>query len=186
MYKRERKVSKAMCSSLLLLSAGAMTFGFPVNVLANSVSKPLTEVTSVQQQKKVIITVVDDKNEPVVGASIMLVSSQSGAITDVNGQCDISAAQGDEIRVSSIGYVTQTIKLGKGASQRIVLLEDKQLLDEVVVVGYGTMRKSDLTGSSSTTKGSEILKVQGFNALEGLKGKAAVVNIFNNICFLRS
>ena len=180
MYKRERKVSKAMCSSLLLLSAGAMTFGFPVNVLANSVSKPLTEVTSVQQQKKVIITVVDDKNEPVVGASIMLVSSQSGAITDVNGQCDISAAQGDEIRVSSIGYVTQTIKLGKGASQRIVLLEDKQLLDEVVVVGYGTMRKSDLTGSSSTTKGSEILKVQGFNALEGLKGKAAGVNIFNN------
>ncbi len=180
MYKRERKVSKAMCSSLLLLSAGAMTFGFPVNVLANSVSKPLTEVTSVQQQKKVIITVVDDKNEPVVGASIMMVSSQSGAITDVNGQCDISAAQGDEIRVSSIGYVTQTIKLGKGASQRIVLLEDKQLLDEVVVVGYGTMRKSDLTGSSSTTKGSEILKVQGFNALEGLKGKAAGVNIFNN------
>ena len=180
MYKRERKVSKAMCSSLLLLSAGAMTFGFPVNVLANSVSKPLTEVTSVQQQKKVIITVVDDKNEPVVGASIMMVSSQTGAITDVNGQCDISAAQGDEIRVSSIGYVTQTIKLGKGASQRIVLLEDKQLLDEVVVVGYGTMRKSDLTGSSSTTKGSEILKVQGFNALEGLKGKAAVVNIFNN------
>ena len=180
MYKRERKVSKAMCSSLLLLSAGAMTFGFPVNVLANSVSKPLTEVTSVQQQKKVIITVVDDKNEPVVGASIMMVSSQTGAITDVNGQCDISAAQGDEIRVSSIGYVTQTIKLGKGASQRIVLLEDKQLLDEVVVVGYGTMRKSDLTGSSSTTKGSEILKVQGFNALEGLKGKAAGVNIFNN------
>ena len=180
MYKRERKVSKAMCSSLLLLSAGAMTFGFPVNVLANSVSKPLTEVASVQQQKKVIITVVDDKNEPVVGASIMMVSSQTGAITDVNGQCDISAAQGDEIRVSSIGYVTQTIKLGKGASQRIVLLEDKQLLDEVVVVGYGTMRKSDLTGSSSTTKGSEILKVQGFNALEGLKGKAAGVNIFNN------
>ena len=180
MYKRERKVSKAMCSSLLLLSAGAMTFGSPVNVLANSVSKPLTEVTSVQQQKKVIITVVDDKNEPVVGASIMMVSSQTGAITDVNGQCDISAAQGDEIRVSSIGYVTQTIKLGKGASQRIVLLEDKQLLDEVVVVGYGTMRKSDLTGSSSTTKGSEILKVQGFNALEGLKGKAAGVNIFNN------
>lgn len=180
MYKRERKVSKAMCSSLLLLSAGAMTFGFPVNVLANSVSKPLTEVTSVQQQKKVIITVVDDKNEPVVGASIMMVSSQTGAITDVNGQCGISAAQGDEIRVSSIGYVTQTIKLGKGASQRIVLLEDKQLLDEVVVVGYGTMRKSDLTGSSSTTKGSEILKVQGFNALEGLKGKAAGVNIFNN------
>ena len=180
MYKRERKVSKAMYSSLLLLSAGAMTFGFPVNVLANSVSKPLTEVTSVQQQKKVIITVVDDKNEPVVGASIMMVSSQTGAITDVNGQCDISAAQGDEIRVSSIGYVTQTLKLGKGASQRIVLLEDKQLLDEVVVVGYGTMRKSDLTGSSSTTKGSEILKVQGFNALEGLKGKAAGVNIFNN------
>ena len=180
MYKRERKVSKTMCSSLLLLSAGAMTFGFPVNVLANSVSQPLTEVTSVQQQKKVIITVVDGQNEPVVGASVMMMSSKTGVITDINGRCDIDAASGDEIRVSSIGYVAQTIKLGKGGSQRIVLLEDKQLLDEVVVVGYGTMRKSDLTGSSSTTKGSEILKMQGFNALEGLKGKAAGVNIFNN------
>ena len=180
MYKRERKVSKTMCSSLLLLSAGAMTFGSPVSVLANSVSQPLTEVTSVQQQKKVIITVVDGQNEPVVGASVMMVSSKTGVITDINGRCDIDAASGDEIRVSSIGYVAQTIKLGKGGSQRIVLLEDKQLLDEVVVVGYGTMRKSDLTGSSSTTKGSEILKMQGFNALEGLKGKAAGVNIFNN------
>jgi TonB-linked SusC/RagA family outer membrane protein len=180
MYKRERKVSKAMCSSLLLLSAGAMTFGSPVSVLANSVSQPLTEVTSVQQQKKVIITVVDGQNEPVVGASVMMMSSKTGVITDINGRCDIDAASGDEIRVSSIGYVAQTIKLGKGGSQRIVLLEDKQLLDEVVVVGYGTMRKSDLTGSSSTTKGSEILKMQGFNALEGLKGKAAGVNIFNN------
>lgn len=180
MYKPERKVSKAMCSSLLLLSVGAMTLGSPVKALANSVSKPLTEVSSVQQKNKVIITVVDDKNEPIVGASIMIVSSQAGAITDINGQCDISAASGDEIRVSSIGYVTQTIKLGKGGSMRVVLLDDKQLLDEVVVVGYGTMRKSDLTGSSSTTKGSDILKVQGFNALEGLKGKAAGVNIFNN------
>lgn len=169
-----------MCSSLLLLSAGAMTFGSPVSVLANSVSQPLTEVTSVQQQKKVIITVVDGQNEPVVGASVMMMSSKTGVITDINGRCDIDAASGDEIRVSSIGYVAQTIKLGKGGSQRIVLLEDKQLLDEVVVVGYGTMRKSDLTGSSSTTKGSEILKMQGFNALEGLKGKAAGVNIFNN------
>ena len=157
-----------------------MTFGSPVSVLANSVSQPLTEVTSVQQQKKVIITVVDGQNEPVVGASVMMVSSKTGVITDINGRCDIDAASGDEIRVSSIGYVAQTIKLGKGGSQRIVLLEDKQLLDEVVVVGYGTMRKSDLTGSSSTTKGSEILKMQGFNALEGLKGKAAGVNIFNN------
>ena len=180
MYKRERKVSKTMCSSLLLLSAGAMTFGSPVSVLANSVPQPLTEVTSVQQQKKVIITVVDGQNEPVVGASVMMMSSKTGVITDINGRCDIDAASGDEIRVSSIGYVAQTIKLGKGGSQRIVLLEDKQLLDEVVVVGYGTMRKSDLTGSSSTTKGSEILKMQGFNALEGLKGKAAGVNIFNN------
>lgn len=157
-----------------------MTFGSPVSVLANSVSQPLTEVTSVQQQKKVIITVVDGQNEPVVGASVMMMSSKTGVITDINGRCDIDAASGDEIRVSSIGYVAQTIKLGKGGSQRIVLLEDKQLLDEVVVVGYGTMRKSDLTGSYSTTKGSEILKMQGFNALEGLKGKAAGVNIFNN------
>ena len=180
MYKCERKVSKTVHSSLLLLSVGAMTLGSPAKALAESVTQPLTELMSAQQNNKVVVTVVDDQNEPVIGASVLITSSNVGNITDINGQCDINAAPGAEISVSSVGYVTQTIKLGKGGSQRIVLHEDKQLLDEVVVVGYGTMRKSDITGSSSTTKGSEILKAQGFNALEGLKGKAAGVNIFNN------
>ena len=178
--RKNAKSVKSIRASLLLLSVGAMTLGSPVKALAESVSEPLAEVTSVQQQNKVVITVVDDQNEPIIGASVILTSTNGGAVTDLSGQCIINASPGDEIKVSYIGYVTQKIKLGKSSSQKIVLLEDRQSLDEVVVVGYGTMRKSDLTGSSSTTRGTDILKGQGFNALEGLKGKSAGVNIFNN------
>ena len=60
------------------------------------------------------------------------------------------------------------------------MVEDTEMMDEVVVVGYGTMRKSDVTGSIASTRGSDILKTQSFSALDGLKGKASGVNIFSN------
>jgi len=166
--------------SLAALSMCAMAMlGSPAMAV-----NPTTEVNTVeavqQKAKGIIVTVVDPNNEPVVGATVMVKSSKTGGVTNIDGQCTIEATAGDEVKVSFVGYTDQTATVGKGGSLRVVLRENQELLDEVVVVGYGTMRKSDLTGSSSTAKGSDILKVQGFNALDGLKGKAAGVNIFNN------
>lgn len=82
--------------------------------------------------------------------------------------------------ISYIGYTTQEIPASKatGGSLTVTLSEDTEMMDEVVVVGYGTMRKSDVTGSIASTRGSDILKTQSFSALDGLKGKASGVNIF--------
>ena len=84
--------------------------------------------------------------------------------------------------ISYIGYTTQEIAASKatGGTLTVTLVEDTEMMDEVVVVGYGTMRKSDVTGSIASTRGSDILKTQSFSALDGLKGKASGVNIFSN------
>ena len=82
--------------------------------------------------------------------------------------------------ISYIGYLSQEIPVGNQSAINVTLKEDTQTLDEVVVVGYGTMRKSDVTGSISTAKGEEMLKAQNFSALDNLRGKAAGVNIFSN------
>ncbi|MGI6242315.1 MAG: SusC/RagA family TonB-linked outer membrane protein [Prevotella sp.] len=135
--------------------------------------------SSQQNGKSVVVTVVDESGEPVIGASVLVRSTNSGGITDLNGKATVNASQGELIQISYVGFTTQELRV-KGSTLQVVLSEDKALLDEVVVVGYGTMRKSDLTGSVITTKGEDIIRQQGFNALEGLKGKAAGVNIFNN------
>ena len=82
--------------------------------------------------------------------------------------------------ISYIGYTTQEIAASKAIRGNTYcdLVEDTEMMDEVVVVGYGTMRKSDVTGSIASTRGSDILKTQSFSALDGLKGKASGVNIF--------
>ena len=106
----------------------------------------------------------------------------TATMTDINGKYKISAPANGVLVFSYLGYTTQEIPVSSisGNTLDVVLQEESNVLDEIVVVGYGTMRKSDLTGSVSTTKGKDIIKQQSFNALEGLKGKAAGVNIFTN------
>lgn len=106
----------------------------------------------------------------------------TATMTDINGKYKISAPANGILVFSYLGYTTQEIPVSSisGNTLDVVLQEESNVLDELVVVGYGTMRKSDLTGSVSTTKGKDIIKQQSFNALEGLKGKAAGVNIFTN------
>lgn len=145
--------------SLSVLSVCAMAMlGSPA--MANNSTAEVNHTEVVQQKaKSVIVTVVDPNNEPVVGATVMVRSSKTGGVTNIDGQCTINADAGDVVKVSFVGYTDQTATVGKSGSLRVILRENQELLDEVVVVGYGTMRKSDLTGSSSTTKGSDILKV---------------------------
>ena len=124
--------------------------------------------------------ITDDTGEPVVGAYISVVGTSTVTITDFNGNYTIKAPSDGTITTSFIGMKEQSIAVDGRSVIDVALENDMSELADVVVVGYGTMRKSDITGSSSTAKGADILKGQGFNALEGLKGKAAGVNIFNN------
>ncbi len=124
-------------------------------------------------------TVVDDAGAPVVGAAVLQKGTSNGTITDIDGKFSLNVTANSTIVVSCIGYVSQEVVVSEN-DIIITLAEDNVLLDEVVVVGYGTLKKRDVTGSISQTKGSEIAKVQAFSPLDGLRGKAAGVNIYSN------
>ena len=139
------------------------------------------EVSVVQQGKKVTGVVVDGAGIPVIGANVIVKGTTNGTITDFDGNFTLENVPADGVLVVSyIGYLSQEIPVGDQSAINVTLKEDTQALDEVVVVGYGTMRKSDVTGSISTAKGEDMLKAQNFSALDNLRGKAAGVNIFSN------
>ena len=125
---------------------------------------------------------VDSDGLPIVGATVAVKGVPGkGTVTDIDGRFSISGIPANEtLVVSYVGMVSQEIALHGVQEHRIVLLDDTELLDELVVVGYGTMRKSDLTGSVSSAKGEDLLKQQSFSPLDALKGKVAGVNIFAN------
>ena len=161
----------------LLLSAFSVNAAMAAPAPAGTVD----EVMAVQQGKKVTGVVIDGTGEPVIGANVVVKGTTNGTITDFDGNYTIEGVPADGVLVISyIGYLSQEIPVGNQSAINVTLKEDTQTLDEVVVVGYGTMRKSDVTGSISTAKGEEMLKAQNFSALDNLRGKAAGVNIFSN------
>ena len=117
------------------------------------------------QQAKKISGVVSDAMGPVIGASIKIKGTSSGVATDFDGKFSLQASPGQTLVISYVGYLSKEVKVVAGQNvYNITLEEDKQLLDEVVVVGYGTMKKSDLAGASSTLddkalKGSNITNI---------------------------
>ena len=133
-----------------------------------------------QQGKKINGVVTDSSGEPVIGANVVVKGTTEGTITDIDGKFALSVPSNSTLIVSYIGYLTREIQVGNKSIINVVLAEDALALDEVVVVGYGTMRKTDVTGSIASTKGDDILKAQTFSALDGLKGKASGVNIYSN------
>lgn len=134
-----------------------------------------------QQGKKVTGVVADASGEAVIGANVVVKGTTNGTITDFDGNFTIEDVPANAIlQVSYIGYLTKEMPVGSQSTVNVILTEDSQALDEVVVVGYGVQRKSDVTGSISVTKADDMLKQQSFSALDGLKGKASGVNIFSN------
>ena len=126
------------------------------------------------QTKSVSGTVVDQMG-PVAGASVIEKGTQNGAVTDLDGQWKLSVPQGAVIVISSIGYKDVEIPVGSQNVYNVTLEEDRQLLDEVVVVGYGTMKRSDLSGSS-VSMNEESIKGSIVSSLDQtLQGRAAGV-----------
>ncbi|RHC98202.1 SusC/RagA family TonB-linked outer membrane protein, partial [Parabacteroides distasonis] len=115
------------------------------------------------------------------GANVVVKGTTNGTITDFDGNYTIEGVSANDVLVISyIGYLSQEVPVGNQSMIKVTLKEDTQTLDEVVVVGYGTMKKSDVTGSISTAKGDDLVKNQSFSALDNLRGKVSGVNIFSN------
>ena len=160
----------------LLLSAFSVS-----GALAAPVTTGDASAMVVQQGKKVTGVVVDATGEPVIGANVVVKGTTNGTITDFDGNYTIEGVSASDVLVFSyIGYLSQEITIGNQAAINVTLSEDSQALEEVVVVGYGVMRKSDVTGSIGVAKGDELTKNQNFSALDNLRGKVSGVNIFSN------
>ncbi|RKE49375.1 SusC/RagA family TonB-linked outer membrane protein [Sphingobacterium detergens] len=135
------------------------------------------EVRNLQQQLKG--KVLDATGKPLVGATVAVKGTSNGTQSDAQGNFSVEAKSGDVLVVTSVGYKSKEVTVA-GTTITVQLEEDQGQLDEVVVVGYGTMRKSDVTGSIAMVKGADMIKDQSFSPLDALRGKASGVNIFSN------
>lgn len=138
MKKTERTVLcfRARCLlTVILLSLSMVLF---------AQTKPLTGV------------VVDERGESIIGASVSIQGTTSGTITDLDGNFTLQSKNGDILNISYVGYVAQKITVSNQTNLRVVLKEDSHLLDELVVIGYGTVKKSDLTGAVSRMNAESI------------------------------
>lgn len=141
--------------------------------------KEVGETKATQQGKK-ITGVIMDAFGPVIGANIVEKGTMNGVISDSEGQFVLNVAPGATLVVSYIGYVTQEVKITDQASYTITLKEDTETLEEVVVVGYGTMKKKDLTGAVKRVNLESAPTVANTNLSQALVGSTAGVNTAQN------
>lgn len=124
------------------------------------------------QSKTISGTIVDTNGETVIGANVQVKGTTIGSITDIDGKFAFDAPQTGTLVVSYIGYKTQEVALGK-TSYNIILQEDAEMLSEVVVIGYGTQRKSDVTGSIASVNTDALREVPSGNISQALQGRVA-------------
>ena len=157
------------------LLMGAMAFmGLGYSSNANAAEAP----QEVQQATKKITGTVVDASGPVIGASVIEKGkSGNGVITDFDGHFSLNVTPGATIVISYVGYETQEVKVGNQSSFNITLKEDDAVLEEVVVVGYGTQKKKLVTGATVQVKGEDIAKLNTTNALTAMQSSTPGVQI---------
>ena len=121
----------------------------------------------------------DEQGEPLIGVSVLIEGTTQGTITDFDGNFTLNAQEGQTLEVSYMGYRTEHVRVS-GSSLAVVLQEDTKTLDEVVVVGYGTQKRSDLTGSVASVKADDVNAVPTSSVAEMLRGQAAGVVVTQN------
>ena len=137
---------------------------FPLGAMAQSVVKG---------------TVNDEAGEPIIGASVKVQGTKAGGITDFNGNFSVEASANSTLVISYIGYTTATVKVNGRSNIVVSLKEDAQTLNDVVVIGYGVQKKSDLTGAVASVKGDEIKNLSTTDAAAAMQGKVSGVQIIN-------
>lgn len=133
-----------------------------------------------QQGKTITGTITDESGEPLIGANVVEKGTTNGIITDMNGRFSLSVAENAILQVSYIGYLPQELPTRNQSNFQITLREDSQSLEEVVVVGFGTQKKVNLTGSVEAVKGTELIKRPVMSTALALQGLASGVTVTSN------
>ncbi|WP_337941997.1 SusC/RagA family TonB-linked outer membrane protein [Parabacteroides sp.] len=143
-------------------------------------SKENKQETQQQSRRQISGVVVDDNGDPVIGANVLVKGTTTGNITDVDGKFSFEVPDNAVLEVSYIGYLTQEVSTKNKSILKITLHEDTQNLEEVVIVGYGTMKKSDLTGASGSVKEDALAQRTVTSFGQALSGRVSGVNISTN------
>lgn len=131
---------------------------------------------AVQQSKKVTGR-VNDSQGPLIGATVMVKGTSNGVVTDIDGNFNLNAAPGSTLVISYVGYVTQEITVGNQSFISVNLKEEGRVLNDVVVIGYGTQRKEAVTGSVASVKGDMLREVPAGDVTNALQGRVAGVQM---------
>jgi TonB-linked SusC/RagA family outer membrane protein len=142
----------------------------------NDASTPRTQ----QEERKISGTVVDNAGEPIIGANVVVKGSTNGTTTDINGNFSLFASSDAILSITYIGYNSKDVAIENQSIIKIILSEDTQTLEEVVVIGYGTMRKSDVTGSVSSINSDDFNVGVITSPTDMMQGRMSGVNITMN------
>ncbi len=135
------------------------------------------EIQSVAQQRTVKGKIVDEKGEALIGVTVKVIGTTTGTVTDFDGLFTLNVPDKAQLEISYVGYKTQTVTVGNKTDFSITMELDNQELDEVVIIGYGAVKKRDLTGSVVSIKGDDITATPTSNIMEALQGKIAGADI---------
>ena len=170
-----------------LLGVASLSFSLATPLYADAALPEMRPGTSegiaaVQQSTVTVKGRVTDANgEPIIGANVLIEgTTNQGAITDIDGNFSLKASVGQTLKISYIGYLSRTVRVTGEGTMNIILREDTETLDEVVVVGYGTMKKSDLTGSVTSIDTEDMMRRNPVTLGQGLQGAAAGVNVIRS------
>ncbi|MFC2758815.1 TonB-dependent receptor [Hallella multisaccharivorax] len=143
-------------------------------------SRPQNTVKKSTGRRTVRGRITDANGEPIIGASVKVKGSDMGAVTDLDGNYSISADTGDELVVSYVGFKTQDVRVGQKDVVNVTISEDNKLLNEVVVVGYGSQLRKQITGAIASVKGDDIMTPNAVSADKLLQGHVAGLTITQN------
>jgi len=168
-----RMIRTVLVFSFLCCFVGSQVFAFSE---ADPVSSILDEVF----QQTITGTVTDDTGAPLPGANVLVRGTTTGTQTDFDGNYTITANEGDVIQFSYIGYASQSVTVGTSTTINVSMQEDASQLAEVVVTGYTSQTRGDITGSVASVDISEAVKVPLINAAEALEGRVTGVSVTNS------
>ena len=123
--------------------------------------------------QKIVGTITDEQGEPLIGATIMVEGTTTGATTDIDGKYSVNAKKGQTLTFTYVGMDTQKVKIGNSKVVDVVMKQNAANLDEVIVVGYGKQKKSSLTGAVSAIKGEDLTVAPTTQLTQMLAGKVA-------------
>lgn len=159
---------------------GLAPFLFIGSLPIHATSIPEKPFTITTVDASVSGTVTDENGDPLPGATITVLGTSQGTVSDLDGKFSLSVPDGATLVISFIGYKTQSINVGSQTVINVQLVQDESSLSEVLVVGYGTQEKKDVTGAVSSIKGAAIQNLPVSGASQALQGRAAGVNVVRN------